>query len=95
MPDLMKILLLLLLGLVVLVFFSERNPIKLSAEQQPVDIIIFIKSKRDYEIANNRMYRQYVRELSKTFSFHLWNFVGLDTNIIEISLNSMFLYIFF
>jgi threonine/homoserine/homoserine lactone efflux protein len=34
MPDLMKILLLLLLGLVVLVFFSERNPIKLSAEQQ-------------------------------------------------------------
>ena len=41
--------------------------LKLSSEQQPVDIIVFIKSKKDYEIANNRMYRQYVRELSKTF----------------------------
>jgi hypothetical protein len=41
--------------------------LNLSPEQQPVDIIVFIKSKKDYEIANNRMYRQYVRELSKTF----------------------------
>lgn len=34
MPDLMKILLLLFVGLIILIGFSERNPIKLSSEQQ-------------------------------------------------------------
>lgn len=34
MPDLLKILLLLFVGLVVMIGFSERNPIHLSAEQQ-------------------------------------------------------------
>lgn len=34
MPDLLKILLLLFVGLVVLIAFSERNPVKLTAEQQ-------------------------------------------------------------
>ncbi len=34
MPDLLKILLLLFVGLVVMIWFSERNPIQLSTEQQ-------------------------------------------------------------
>ena len=36
-------------------------------EQKPVSIIVFLKSKRDFEIAHNRAFRQYVRELSNTF----------------------------
>ena len=39
----------------------------LSIEQQPADSIVFIKSKRDFQIANNRMFRQYVQYLAKTF----------------------------
>jgi hypothetical protein len=38
-----------------------------SAEQKPLDIIVFLKSKRDFEIAHQRAYRQYVKHLSKTF----------------------------
>jgi hypothetical protein len=36
-------------------------------EQKPVSIIVFLKSKRDFEIAHNRSYRQYVREIGNTF----------------------------
>ena len=38
-----------------------------SAEQKPIDIIVFLKSKKDFEIAHNRSYRQYTRDLAKTF----------------------------
>jgi len=38
-----------------------------TAEQKPVSIIVFLKSKRDFEIAHNRSYRQYVREIGNTF----------------------------
>ena len=38
-----------------------------TAEQQPLDIIVFLKSKKDFEIAHNRAYRQYTRDLAKTF----------------------------
>ena len=38
-----------------------------SEEQQPVGIIVFLKSKRDFEIAHNRSYRQYVKEIGNTF----------------------------
>jgi hypothetical protein len=38
-----------------------------TAEQKPLDIIVFLKSKRDFEIAHNRAFRQYTRELAKTF----------------------------
>jgi hypothetical protein len=38
-----------------------------SAEQKPVDIIVFLKSKHDFEIAHNRAYRQYTRDIAKTF----------------------------
>jgi len=38
-----------------------------SAEQKPFGIIVFLKSKRDFEIAHNRSYRQYVREIANTF----------------------------
>ena len=40
---------------------------KLSPEQRPADSIVFIKSKKDYQISNNRMFRQYVQYLAKTF----------------------------
>ena len=36
-------------------------------EQNPVGIIVFIKSKTEFQRANNRMYRQYVRELADKF----------------------------
>ncbi len=36
-------------------------------EQKPVDIIVFLKSKKDFEIAHNRSYRQYTRSIAKTF----------------------------
>jgi hypothetical protein len=39
----------------------------LTVEQTPADSIVFIKSKRDFQISNNRMYRQYVQHLAKTF----------------------------
>lgn len=39
----------------------------ITAEQKPVDIIVFLKSKKDFEIAHNRAYRQYTRDLAKTF----------------------------
>jgi len=39
----------------------------LKEEQKPSDLIVFIKSKKDYQISNNRMYRQYVQHLAKTF----------------------------
>lgn len=38
-----------------------------TAEQKPVDIIVFLKSKKDFEIAHNRSYRQYTRDIAKTF----------------------------
>lgn len=38
-----------------------------SAEQKPVSIIVFLKSKRDFEIAHNRSFRQYVKEIGNTF----------------------------
>jgi hypothetical protein len=38
-----------------------------SEEQKPVGIIVFLKSKRDFEIAHNRSYRQYVKEIGNTF----------------------------
>ena len=40
---------------------------KLSPEQRPADSIVFIKSKKDFQISNNRMFRQYVQYLAKTF----------------------------
>jgi hypothetical protein len=46
--------------------FTAANKIT-SQEQKPVDIIVFLKSKRDFEIAHNRSFRQYTRELAKTF----------------------------
>ena len=38
-----------------------------TAEQKPIDIVVFLKSKKDFEIAHNRSYRQYARDLAKTF----------------------------
>ena len=38
-----------------------------TAEQNPLDIIVFLKSKKDFEIAHNRSYRQYTRDIAKTF----------------------------
>ena len=38
-----------------------------SAEQKPLDIIVFLRSKVDFEIAHNRSYRQYTRDIAKTF----------------------------
>jgi len=38
-----------------------------SKEQQPLSIIVFLKSKTDFQIAHNRSYRQYVREIGDTF----------------------------
>lgn len=38
-----------------------------TAEQKPLDIIVFLKSKKDFEIAHNRSYRQYTRDIAKTF----------------------------
>lgn len=37
------------------------------AERQPVEIVVFLKSKRDFERAHQRAYRQYVRHIGKTF----------------------------
>lgn len=36
-------------------------------EQKPLGIIVFLKSKKDFEIAHNRSYRQYTRDIAKTF----------------------------
>jgi len=36
-------------------------------EQKPLDIIVFLKSKKDFELAHNRSYRQYTRNIAKTF----------------------------
>jgi hypothetical protein len=38
-----------------------------TSEQKPLDIIVFLKSKKDFEIAHNRSYRQYTRDIAKTF----------------------------
>jgi len=38
-----------------------------TAEQRPVGIIVFLKSKADFQIAHNRSYRQYVQELGDSF----------------------------
>ena len=38
-----------------------------SLEQKPVDLIVFLRSKKDFEIAHNRAFRQYTKELAKTF----------------------------
>lgn len=38
-----------------------------TAEQNPLDIIVFLKSKKDFQIAHNRAYRQYTRDIAKTF----------------------------
>ena len=38
-----------------------------TAEQKPIDIIVFLKSKREFHIAHNRAARQYVRELANTY----------------------------
>ena len=38
-----------------------------TTEQKPLDIIVFLKSKNDFEIAHNRSYRQYTRDIAKTF----------------------------
>jgi hypothetical protein len=46
--------------------FTAKERI-VSAEQKPVGIIVFLKSKRDFEIAHNRSYRQYVREIGNSF----------------------------
>jgi superfamily II DNA or RNA helicase len=40
-------------------------------EQNPLDIIVFLKSKKDFQIAHNRSYRQYTQYLAKTF--YGWN----------------------
>jgi hypothetical protein len=37
------------------------------AERKPVQIIVFLKSKADFERAHQRAYRQYVRRIGKTF----------------------------
>lgn len=39
----------------------------LTAEQRPYDIIVFLKSKRDFERAHQRAYRQYIRHIGRTF----------------------------
>jgi hypothetical protein len=39
----------------------------LTAEQMPYDIIVFLKSKRDFERAHQRAYRQYIRYIGRTF----------------------------
>lgn len=39
--------------------------------QNPLDIIVFLKSKKDFQIAHNRSYRQYTQYLAKTF--YGWN----------------------
>ena len=36
-------------------------------EQKPISIIVFLKSKKDFQIAHSRAYRQYVKEISDTF----------------------------
>ena len=38
-----------------------------SNERKPIGIIVFLKSKKDFQIAHNRSYRQYVKEISNTF----------------------------
>ena len=40
---------------------------QLSRDLRPADSIVFIRSKKDFQIANNRMFRQYVQHLAKTF----------------------------
>lgn len=41
--------------------------IRTTPEQNPLDIIVFLKSKKDFQIAHNRSYRQYTQHLAKTF----------------------------
>jgi hypothetical protein len=38
-----------------------------SHEQRPIGIIVFLKSKRDFQIAHSRSYRQYTSDLANTF----------------------------
>jgi hypothetical protein len=38
-----------------------------AAEGKPLGIIVFLKSKTDFQVAHNRSYRQYVREIGDTF----------------------------
>ena len=39
----------------------------LTPEQRPYDIIVFLKSKLDFERAHQRAYRQYIRHIGRTF----------------------------
>ncbi len=39
----------------------------LTPEQRPYDIIVFLKSKREFERAHQRAYRQYIRHIGRTF----------------------------
>ncbi len=39
----------------------------LTPEQLPYDIIVFLKSKREFERAHQRAYRQYIRHIGRTF----------------------------
>ena len=41
--------------------------IRTTPAQNPIDIIVFLKSKKDFQIAHNRSYRQYTQHLAKTF----------------------------
>ena len=47
--------------------FAAANKIMNSPELNPVDIIVFLKSKREFHLAHNRASRQYVRELASTY----------------------------
>ena len=46
--------------------FVAANKIT-TAEQQPVGILVFLKSKEDFRIAHSRAYRQYVKGLADNF----------------------------
>jgi len=60
-----------------------------SKERKPVGIIVFLKSKKDFQIAHNRSYRQYVKEIGN--SFFGWNedvkpfLEGIRKNIFELA----------
>jgi hypothetical protein len=47
--------------------FTLANHDITSAEQKPIGIIVFLKSKHDFQIAHNRAFRQYTRDLADTF----------------------------
>ena len=46
--------------------FVAANKIT-TAEQHPIAILVFLKSKEDFRIAHNRAYRQYVKGLAENF----------------------------